>query len=91
MDETYNLPVGECSHGDEAAGQVTTQNEADEDGKRAWSCEPVALEGDAATVQEHQGALQSTEYWEDVHEWVTECLGLLSYCHGSDGHFSTIY
>ena len=61
MDETYNLPVGECGHGDEAAGQVTTQNEADEDGKRAWSCEPVALEGDAATVQEHQGTLQSTE------------------------------
>ena len=91
MDETDCLPVWECSHGDKAAGQVTTQNEANEDGERAWSCKPVALEGDAATVQEHKGALQSTKYWKDVYEWVTECLGLLSDCHGSYGHFSTNY
>jgi hypothetical protein len=50
MDETNNLPVGEGSHGDKAASEITSQYKADEDWKRAWGCKPVALERDTATV-----------------------------------------
>ena len=89
LNEANDVPVGEGSHANEAASQVTTQHQAQEDGKGAWGCEPVALEWNAATMQEHQSALQSSKNWEDVHEWVAECLGLLTYSDGSYGHFIT--